>query len=123
MFFIGIVLLCSAAMLFSLVFLLARNPKQTILKRYPSLEVLASIMLVAFFCFGAFYALTNMPTTRDLLFAAIAVIATVAIFRFLRVSHRLAAYATEEKNAQIIVGDFSNTTPSDKPQSPYRKAA
>jgi hypothetical protein len=123
MFLMSCALLCVALILLFLAVLQSRNPKQTFLKRFQFMEVLLSLLLTAFFAFGFIGLFLNPISMIDLVWAAVMVGATVVFLKFLKVKDRLAAYAAEQKSGQVVVGDFQPTTPANKPEPSYRKAA
>jgi hypothetical protein len=123
MFIVSCFMVCGGLILYFLTLLQYRNPKKTFLKRHPSSEIYLTLLIITLFLFGSIGVFVDPISMPDLVWAAITVAATVVILKFMKLKDRLAAYAAEEKSGLVIVGDFTPTTPANKPLPTYRKAA
>ncbi len=123
MFLLSFAVLCGAVILLFLSLLQYRNPKQTFLKRHPSIETFLSLLLTGLFAFGSVGLFVNPVSVIDLVGVAVMAAATVVFFKVMKVKDRLTAYAAEKNSGVVIIGDFKPTTPTNKPEPSFRKAA
>jgi hypothetical protein len=123
MFLLSCAVLCGAVVMLFLTLLQYRNPKQSFLKQHESMEVFLSLLLTGLFTFGFIGLFLNPVSLIDLVGAVVMAAATVVFLKVLKVKDRLAAYDAEQKRGQMVIGDFQPTTPVNKPDPSYRKAA
>lgn len=123
MFLLSCAVLCGAVVMLFLTLLQYRNPEKTFLKQHEFMEVFLSLLLTGLFTFGFIGLFLNPVSLIDLVGAVVMAAATVVFLKVLKVKDRLAAYDAEQKRGQMVIGDFQPTTPANKPDPSYRKAA
>jgi len=122
----GVVLVSAAALLCGVVLLGARNPvrpfwadEELIANLY--LPLMIGLMIMGIMNFVQFLTLKTLPSLTEILSCSLVVTVMVVIYLKSHIRERVAAFAVETSNAQIISVDFQKDL-SEGP-SGYRKAA